>query len=182
MKTLYRFIYCQKLYTTILWIVLIVLLWSLISVRKTKLTKIMNVLVLATALFGIIYGTLIGRSGDTAKLFYPIPFSVFLRAKEQPELYREMLMNIFLFVPFGISLAFLLPEKFSIMKRLFMTLGAAFVLSMIIEIVQFSFRLGMAETDDILCNTMGGLVGALTIPISEGIRTFIRFIIKKNKR
>ena len=40
-----------------------------------------------------------------------MPFVGLIEAQTQPEMYRSMLMNVFLFVPFGLSMPHILPEK-----------------------------------------------------------------------
>ena len=85
-----------------------------------------------------------------------IPFHTFVEAKLQPELYRAMLMNIFLFQPLGLSLPGLLPQKKHPVAR---TILFALLLSVGIEVCQLSFGLGRCEIDDVIMNTLGAALG-----------------------
>lgn len=66
---------------------------------------------------------------------------------------HEVLLNIFLFIPFG----FLLPwaTKLSFKK----TLLIGFVFSTLIEATQYIFYLGLCEFDDVFHNTLGTAIG-----------------------
>ena len=43
------------------------------------------------------------------------------------------------------------------------------LLSAVIEAAQYAFGLGRAETDDVLCNTLGALLGALALPLGGAL-------------
>lgn len=89
-----------------------------------------------------------------------IPFQSYRAffAGENEELLRSNLMNVLLFFPAGLFAGALLPRQ-----RLLPILGialAAALLSAGIEVLQFRFALGFAETDDVIHNTLGALLGA----------------------
>ena len=89
-----------------------------------------------------------------------IPFQSYRAffAGENEELLRSNLMNVLLFFPAGLFAGTLLPRR-----RLLPILGialAAALLSAGIEVLQFRFALGFAETDDVIHNTLGALLGA----------------------
>jgi glycopeptide antibiotics resistance protein len=58
--------------------------------------------------------------------------------------------NILAFIPFGL----LFPQK-----QLRLLILAALVFSSTIEIVQFAANLGWCEIDDVICNTLGAVLG-----------------------
>lgn len=60
--------------------------------------------------------------------------------------------NILAFIPFGL----LFPQK-----QLRLLIIAALVFSSAIEIVQFAANLGWCEIDDVICNTLGAVLGWL---------------------
>lgn len=60
--------------------------------------------------------------------------------------------NILAFIPFGL----LFPQK-----QLRLLIIAALVFSSTIEIVQFAANLGWCEIDDVICNTLGAVLGWL---------------------
>ena len=74
------------------------------------------------------------------------------------ELLRTLWMNVLLFLPGGFLLAALLPRRW----RPFW-LGLAFFalcsFSAVIEWQQYCGGLGLAETDDVLCNSLGAFLG-----------------------
>ena len=63
--------------------------------------------------------------------------------------------NILLFVPLGI----LIPLIWKYFRKWYKMTSFGFILSLIIEIVQFITKRGYFELDDILLNTVGALVG-----------------------
>ena len=68
-------------------------------------------------------------------------------------------MNVLLFVPLGLTLPFTLPEKWTC--RALLSIVIAATLSIYVEAAQFIFRLGRAEIDDVLMNTLGAVLGIL---------------------
>lgn len=63
----------------------------------------------------------------------------------------EVINNIWLFIPFGAGLYAIYRKK-----RVWIT---AFILSVLIEAIQYFTGLGIAELDDIFGNTLGGIIG-----------------------
>lgn len=123
----------------------------------------------------IVYATVFSRSGG-ARGYDLIPFSSFQRAIEQPEMYRSMLMNVFIFVPLGMSLVFVF--RGSTFKRIMLTVLIGFLLSVLVEALQYFFSLGLAETDDVICNTVGTLIGSTAYPLSLLWRKLIQRLRK----
>jgi glycopeptide antibiotics resistance protein len=73
-------------------------------------------------------------------------------------MYRAMLMNVFLFVPLGLALPFIFGGKTG--KRILLTLLVGLLLSVTVEAIQCFVKLGMTETDDVICNTLGTAIGS----------------------
>ena len=68
----------------------------------------------------------------------------------------QNLNNILFFIPFGV----LFPYPASIEKKqLFQVICSAAVLSIAVEASQYIFSLGLCELDDVICNTLGAVVG-----------------------
>ncbi|MDR0519927.1 MAG: VanZ family protein [Clostridiales Family XIII bacterium] len=67
---------------------------------------------------------------------------------------REIVENIFIFVPFGVYVS-MLRRGWTFAKRALLAAG----LSLLFEILQFIFVLGVSDITDILSNTLGGLAG-----------------------
>ena len=62
-------------------------------------------------------------------------------------------MNIFLFIPFGFLLSYVLNFK---LLHVFLT---GLFLSALIESLQYVYGLGLCELDDVFNNTVGSLIG-----------------------
>ena len=69
---------------------------------------------------------------------------------------------ILLFTPFGLTLPFCLKRH-----PVCTTILAAAGFSMMIELVQFVFGLGLCETEDVIFNTLGAAFGTLAFVIQQ---------------
>lgn len=76
--------------------------------------------------------------------------------------FAEMILNIVIFVPLGIY-AGALFERWTVRKQLFFV----FMVSLIIEALQFILILGAFDITDIITNTLGGIIGLM---IFKGLR------------
>ena len=118
----------------------------------------------------VLYTTLLTRTSGGYEVILT-PFAALAAARVQPELYREMLMNVFLFFPLGLTLSNALPRRWNRWLRIGVTTLAGCLLSAGIEYAQYRFSLGMAETDDVLCNTLGALLGAASLLVAHAIES-----------
>jgi glycopeptide antibiotics resistance protein len=73
------------------------------------------------------------------------------------------LENILLFVPFGILFPLLRKE----FNRKLYCFGAGFLSSLLIELIQYVSKRGYAETDDILMNFIGTVIGFYLVKIRK---------------
>ena len=143
--------------------------WSYLSEKsEERKWAIGNAILLFAVLPFILYTTLLSRTPGDYELVLT-PFAALAAARRQPELYREMLMNVFLFFPLGLTLSNALPRRWGHWRRIGVTTLAGCLLSAGIEYAQYRFCLGMAETDDVLCNTLGALLGAGSLLIAHAI-------------
>ena len=163
-------------------IAVIVVIWGLlmrfVAKRAPKAIRIVNTAAAVVALGGILYITVFRNNPGKQELILQ-PFQSFVEAKEQKEMYRELLMNVLLFVPFGLSVPFALTPGKAGERRVkvwcfIVTIVVAVVLSVAIEAVQYRFALGRCETDDVLANTLGALLGACAY--------LIQFVGQKNNQ
>ena len=143
MNSLFWYVYRIPVPAVLPLIVVIVLIWGFAMrflLRKyPKTVKIINCAAALVALGGILYITVFRGSPGKQELILT-PFQSFIEAKEQKEMYRELLMNVLLFVPFGLSLPFALTRAQSGERRgktryAVITVAAAIVLSVTIEAV-----------------------------------------------
>jgi glycopeptide antibiotics resistance protein len=135
--------------------------------RSLRAWRIGNWVLFAITLLVILSFTLFQRTSGAGQINL-IPFSSFVRARtEQPELYREILMNVLLFFPLGLSLSSALPHKRSVGRRFCLTVLAGLCVSVAVEAIQFVFKLGMAEVDDLMTNSFGAALGASQLLLSR---------------
>ncbi|AHF07116.1 VanZ family protein [Desulfitobacterium metallireducens] len=73
--------------------------------------------------------------------------------------------NIFAFMPMG----FLLPLIFQSLKSFKRITSITFLISSFLEMIQFWLKLGITDIDDVILNTLGGLVGYLFLILSRKI-------------
>lgn len=171
-------IYVQPLGCIILFILASVFLWSVLgayagrSRRRSRVWKIWNLVFFLLSTASIWYLTIFNRvsvetleamrNAPLEREFIRIPFYSFQEARVQPELYRSMLMNIYLFVPFGLSLPWVLQGKCRKTVCVAVTVTIGLLLSISIEALQYYTGLGRSEVDDVIMNTLGCLLGALS--------------------
>ena len=142
-----------------------VLVWGASAARlgSRRSWRLVNGLLLLGAAAAILHATLFWSRDPGERRALLEPLQTLRMAKLYPELYREMFMNILLFFPFGLGLAQLLPKGWRIGARLALTLGLGAAFSILVEGAQYFWGLGIAETDDVLCNALGAGAGALCL-------------------
>lgn len=156
-------IYILPLPVVVALMIISILIWSisgrvLNNLRCIWIWKAINTFLFIFDIAAIIYCTIISRTPGTSGV-YLTPFYSYIEARENSELYRVALMNILLFLPFGLSLANLMPKDFR--HKMLFTIIAAMFLSASIELIQYIFVLGRVETDDVIHNTVGAVLGAV---------------------
>ena len=85
--------------------------------------------------------------------------------------------NVLVFTPVG----FLLPIFRKKKANVFYVTVAAFLLSLFIETVQLTFRIGVFDVDDLIMNTIGGILGYIGFKVIQGIYR-IYFRIKRKRQ
>ena len=176
MGNFFHNIYVSNISTILIAIPILLLVWSLIGAAFYKYMRIIGAVLAAIAAAGILYVTVFARGESGAGADF-IPFSSFERAKIQPEMYRSMLMNVFLFVPLGLALPFIFGGSTG--KRILLTILVGLLLSVTVEAIQYFVHLGMAETDDMICNTVGTAIGSCAYLLTLLWRKILK---KKTKR
>ena len=164
-----HYIYTRSFISIITFMVLALAAWGAMPVRvgarRWRWGNLALVLLITAA---ILYATLFSRAeGGTGLIL--TPFASLTAARVQPEIYREMLMNVFLFFPLGLTLSNALPRKWHRWGRIILTTLVGCALSAGIEYAQYRYALGLAETDDVICNTMGAFLGAASLLAAHAI-------------
>ncbi len=151
-----------------LWALLLataVFLWPLLGwllnqhTGKPWLWPAANGVLWLLCVFVIVYTALLTR---TPGHYEPIltPFYSFVAARTQPEWYRTVLMNVYVFVPFGIALSAALGKTLPLCLCMLITVLLGFALSTTVEYTQYFQHLGVPEVDDVIFNTLGTFGGA----------------------
>lgn len=162
-------IYTQSLVWVIVFMAATLVVWGTLGNRiPTRHWWRTNLLLTIAAVAAILYTTLMTRESGLSLVFLK-PFTKFATARIQPELYREMLMNIFLFFPLGLTLSNALTQRLNRWGRIGITTLFAYLLSTVIEYTQYHFSLGVAETDDVICNALGAFIGSTSLIIAHAI-------------
>lgn len=162
-------IYALPLESIILMIIAGMILWGYLQIKLINRTwRYTNLSMMVLSLVAILYMTIFDRSIGSYEVLLK-PFSLFEKAREQREFYRAMLMNVFLFFPLGLTLSNVLPQKWNRWGRVALTTLFGCLLSVGVEYVQYYYSLGRAETDDVLCNTLGAFLGACSLLIAYGV-------------
>ena len=73
---------------------------------------------------------------------------------------KEIFINIFLFIPYGMYLRELSSKKS-------LTVAMVVLTSFLFELLQYILHIGISDITDVMMNTLGGMVGILLISILE---------------
>ena len=150
----------------------LLLLWPMLCQRVGERRRVLfNTVLACVAAFIILYTTILTRTPGVPAVILT-PFATFTAALQQPELYREMLMNVFLFFPLGLTLSNALPRKWHRWGRIILTTLVGCAFSVGIEYAQYRYALGMAEVDDVICNTLGAFIGTTSLLIAHAIEKY----------
>lgn len=166
---MFQSIYSKPLSNIILAIVIAIVAWGYLRTKvQLRRWTMANFVLFCAAVIAILYATILNRTPGNYELILT-PFATFTAAQQQPELYREMLMNVFLFFPLGLTLSNALPRKWHRWSRIILTTLVGCALSAGIECAQYRYALGLAETDDVICNTLGAFLGAASLLAAHAI-------------
>ena len=92
-----------------------------------------------------------------------IPFSKPVMLHGKADL-SEIILNIIIFIPMGVYEGSLF-KRWSFIKRIIFL----FIMSIIIEVLQFLLKIGSADITDVITNTLGGVIGLLIFITIEKI-------------
>ncbi len=173
MDKIRHFFYVHPIEQVIFGAVCIYIVWVLaMIVLGSRTRRIFSCCVAVLTIVLIGWYTVFGREAGFHGAAEFVPFSSFERSKEKPKIFRLMFMNLIMFMPFGLSLPFALPEKIG--KKVIIAVGAGMALSVVIEFTQLVFNVGQFETDDIIMNTLGTAIGASSYAIVAAADRLIR--------
>lgn len=131
---------------------IVVIILSLIFNRK------INIILIGLYIGFIVYMSLMNRTTSGYGLQLELFWS-YRQIFDKTKLAQEILNNIWLFVPLGVMLYRLVPNKLIIVILI--------LLSISIEFIQYWMKLGLCEWDDVFSNSLGGFIGYLIAAFIE---------------
>ena len=126
--------------------------------QKEKTVRIFGVILFSLSCLFFVYLAVLRRTPhEVAAEFTPFwSYRATVSGKYGIDVYAQIIENIVIFLPIGFFLPFLLGEKRSSFHSAFLF---GFALSVVAEVCQYIFSLGVCETDDLINNTVGAVVG-----------------------
>lgn len=147
----------------------------LIIARRLDLVRRIALSLLIPYLFLTIVATVFTRSPSEEAQIMLEPFRTYRQYFTDDFTWFEIRANVLLFIPIG----FLLPMV--IKKPVWLPPIIGIGISVIIELIQLITHRGMCETDDVISNTIGFLIGFAVIWLIKGIVLLIKHFVSKNK-
>lgn len=138
------------------WVLTFVLVVGLCSRRVSDKKKFVLWALLAEYLFIVLGVTLLFRSPMPARTIHLSPFWIYsvLGTAAHSDALKDIVHNLLLFLPFGALLAGINPSL-----KWYKVLLIGLACSLSIEVLQYAFLRGDAQTDDLLHNTVSCLIG-----------------------
>lgn len=169
MGNLYVTIYCLPISTTMLMLLAGTVAWRFLYQWYRRHKRQMRLVLRAAGavffalwLMVILHMTIFSRTpGEREAELVPLHQLWVYFSGGNKEILRTLWMNVLLFAPGGLLLTALWPEKWRYSTRFWLTAAVLTAVSAGIEWTQFRLALGLAETDDVLCNGLGAMLGAL---------------------
>lgn len=139
-------------------ILVALLLAEFLCLRRSKyLRKVIVLTLISEFIFLLLSETVVYRNHfDDHYIVRWIPFEGYIKDAygEPVDNYWEQVLNVVLFVPFGVLIACLFKKR-----RMMMAILLSFALSCLVETLQYVFQCGYSEIDDVIHNTLGAVVG-----------------------
>lgn len=146
------------------------------GLRKTKVLrafgKVLFILYIGFLIYFLFLAEWYGRSGVTEEYRYNLELfreiKRFIIYREQLGMYAvfaNLAGNVLIFIPYGFFISMASRSR-GFFKTLFFSMG----LSLCVETVQLFTRVGSFDVDDILLNTIGGVLGYIIFSICNVIR------------
>ena len=139
--------------------------------RVRAIGKVLFILYVGFIVWFLIFSDWYGRTGVMQDYHYNLElFKEIHRFWDYREqvgfvtMFTNLFGNVLIFVPFGIFLP--MASRY---RSFFSTLFAGFGLSLCVEIFQFITRVGSFDVDDLLLNTIGGIMGHILFVTCEAV-------------
>ena len=130
---------------------------------RGRVALVVNLLLMIVGLLSIALVTFV-RRGSVEHRVVLYPFRVLYGMKAPGDYWQVTIMNLVLYVPFACGLTFCLERGRDWFGHhpVLATVVICLLLSLLAETLQYITGSGLAEVDDVLINTLGGVFG--TIP------------------
>ena len=147
-----------------------------------RLGKILIVFYIGFVFYFLLISEIYGRTGEMKDYHYNLVlFKEIMRFWNYRDqlgifsVFANLAGNILIFIPFG----FFMPVA-SEHRNFFVTVMDTLLFSLMIEVIQLFTKVGCFDVDDLLLNTIGGVVGYIIFMISNVIRR--NYVKKRRKR
>lgn len=153
----------QGIYAGLAVVLCVGTIFVMVAYGFRKGTRFAAGLLLAEYVFLLYSSTVISRATSEQFSGYDLhPFWSYraIQSGESPQLLVENIMNVVVFVPVGILLGFTVNGSWLMDKKEWLIpLAVGLCISFSIETLQFVFKRGFAEVDDVMHNTLGCVIG-----------------------
>ena len=136
------------------------------------LGKILFVLYIIFVFYFLLISEIYGRTGEMQEYHYNLilfkEIKRFWNYRNQLGIFAtatNLLGNVLIFLPFGFFMA--MASKY---RSFLSTVIYSFALSLTIELSQLFMKVGCFDVDDLLLNTIGGMIGFLAFSICNVMR------------
>jgi len=144
------------------------------SKKKVRFAfKLLFVFYLAALAYVCLFSEQLGRQITVEEYRYNlIPFREISRFYTYKEIvgFSSFMLNLFgnilVFIPFGFIIPVIRVKK----RKLSDVIISTFLLSLTIETIQLFLRVGAFDVDDLILNTLGGVIGYILFLITNFIR------------
>ena len=160
----------QWLYDILLVVLCVMAVWTF-SRRKlirTKLRKLLGVVYIEYLVF-LICATIIFRDSTCALGVEFVPFWNYTYSYFTEDVLWETLFNIVMFIPVGFCTSVFLKRP--VLVKVFLI---SMILSCSIEVSQYLLERGFCETNDVMNNTVGGVIGYMIYKATPVILDFFK--------
>lgn len=150
-------------------VVTVVAVWGVLIgyFRERRAFRVLCAVGASLTAIGILCITVLFRTEQDSALILQ-PFAVFAHAAQYHDVYNQMVLNIILFVPLGLTLPTALPRKCK--HPLVVTVACGVGLSVLAEYGQWALSRGYSEVDDVMLNTLGAVIGLLSYAVAAQLR------------
>lgn len=166
-------IFNQTLITIYAWPIILLVLLTAVSIAavlllwlrfcREKDKTFVSVILLLLSIFFILAVTILSRDIGSESELSLVPFNSWINyfKGNNEEFLRTNIFNMLLFMPFGASLYAVRYTRSSFKGLLMITSVSAMLLSVSVELGQWFLQCGEVETDDIIHNVLGAVLGTL---------------------